>query len=308
MDTISTHVSSCLRAFKSLAALVTKNDIPGQTSPDARLIEDGWGRFKIWSANIGAHHDDRRSLDHRLRDASNIRNQVIRLLEHLGKILDDGVDYFQGRNTSEDIHDSLGAPEGASAKDENDLVSALESREIDEFPQIIDSINEVINCLFRLSVSIRNPAPRDLFMKSAATETSHFEEFDISHVRSKFARADNNVIERLGKAISRRRQYFKYRELHHEKLAQGIDSAESQDEGQSTVSSSIPQNLKTTHPKTVVQGHDFDDNGSLTTYAPSSMDPEQLRILPLPKDAHKGPFECPLCFTMVEIASHDSWK
>ncbi|KAI8157329.1 Myosin-1 [Colletotrichum sp. SAR 10_70] len=88
-----------------------------------------------------------------------------------------------------------------------------------EMEQITLDITELVDCLLRLSVSIQNPAPHDRFMSSTFTDASAYEDFDIQHVQAKFQDIDESLAQRLGKAMSRRRQYFKYREAHHQKLS-----------------------------------------------------------------------------------------
>jgi hypothetical protein len=52
-------------------------------------LKDEQSRFMVWSGNIGAHRTGRSSLDHRLRDASNIRNHIIQMLCNLIELLGD---------------------------------------------------------------------------------------------------------------------------------------------------------------------------------------------------------------------------
>ena len=91
MPSIASQVSTCLEAFRSLIAphssevqqgAADQLSIPG--------MEDALARFKVWSANIGAHRSGRSSLDFRLRDSSKIRVQVLQLLEDLSESLLDG--------------------------------------------------------------------------------------------------------------------------------------------------------------------------------------------------------------------------
>ncbi|KAL8876283.1 MAG: hypothetical protein Q9198_005496, partial [Flavoplaca austrocitrina] len=51
--------------------------------------DDERGRLRMWAANIGAHHTGQSSLDFRLRDSTQIQEQVIRLLENLARQLED---------------------------------------------------------------------------------------------------------------------------------------------------------------------------------------------------------------------------
>lgn len=92
-SSIAQNVKSCFQSFHNLHAAVMEVseqglDTLGQMSPD--WIKDTLDRFKLWSQNIGAHHTGRRSLDYRLRDASNLQNQAIDLVRGMGRALDDG--------------------------------------------------------------------------------------------------------------------------------------------------------------------------------------------------------------------------
>ncbi|KAI8305781.1 hypothetical protein K4K59_011977 [Colletotrichum sp. SAR11_240] len=75
-----------------------------------------------------------------------------------------------------------------------------------EMEQITLDITELVDCLLRLSVSIQNPAPHDRFMSSTFTDASAYEDFDIQHVQAKFQDIEEGLAQRLGKAMSRRRQ------------------------------------------------------------------------------------------------------
>lgn len=153
-----------------------------------------------------------------------------------------------------------------------------------ELQQLMSDVVEVTTCLLRLSMAIRNPAPHDQFMDSSQINTSYLESFDISHVQAKFPGAEEYLIMRLGKAISRRRQYLKYRDEHHKKLAQGIEN-------------NLDESVYS------------DDGLSQVSYATSANESTKLQPPPIPKDAQDGkPFECPLCFMIISIRSPHSWK
>lgn len=177
-----------------------------------------------------------------------------------------------------------------------------------ELSQILLSIAESIDCLFRLSVSINNPFPHDHLKDASSTDSSRFESFDIEHVRKKFSAASDAITERLGKANSRRRQCFNYRKLHHQKLASG------QEDGEDYIAESmqalslppglsfrdlVPSELREAGKNSVV---------SNTSYAMSSTIPGQLKVPALPAGAQDGPFECPFCFMMISASSKRLWK
>ncbi|EWY95075.1 hypothetical protein FOYG_04198 [Fusarium oxysporum NRRL 32931] len=311
MNTIAGHVSACLQEFNSLCSSPTTcengiTDDDTQSNISLVKLQNELSRFKVWSGNIGAHRKGRSSLDHRLRDASNIRNQVVELLEDLRESLTDAKDILTGQITPWD--QDLSQHDFSDGNSDEEAFQIGPSRE-SEFSQIFTAIVEDINCLFRLSVSIHNPSPHDRFKKACLTDTSRYEPFDVQHVCNKLSKAPKPITERLGKAISRRRQYFKYRELHHDKLASGLE-LDDKDQMQSTVASSLPKKLNVNEPFSLEEDvEDVSDTGrSQTSWATSAANPERRKIPPLPAEAENGPFECPFCFMMVSIASKNHWR
>jgi len=176
---------------------------------------------------------------------------------------------------------------------------------------------EVVDCLFRLSMSIRNSIPHDRFRKENLINTSHFEASDISHVHDIFPSAPDLVKERLGRAISRRRQFFKYRELHHNKLAHGVDDPGcTEDAGVSTMASSIPPELKfggmtSQTAETNVLDEDGGSESSWTDttcgFSALGLGGKKPKIPPLPKEAGDRPFECPFCYTIISATTTKAW-
>jgi len=307
---ISDRVSRCLRLLDQAEETLGSTNLSILAS-----LKDQKTRFNLWSGNIGAHRKGMSSLDYRVRDSSNIRNQVIRLLEDLIEQMQDGIAIVSGEKIPwDELPDEELLPDDQdSRKDEDEPEDDFPSTELE---QISVDVTEIIDCLFRLNVAIRNPAPHDRFVNSKLTDTSFYEPYDIQHVRSKFGSLDHKLEERLGKAISRRRQYFKYREAHHAKLQQGLyeeGNTEVIEPAQSTIASSIPNHLKEQSggkpalaPLLV---EDRSDAGvSETSYATSIAASETLRIPPTPEAAHRGPFECPFCFMMIVATTRSSWK
>jgi hypothetical protein len=185
-----------------------------------------------------------------------------------------------------------------------------------ELSQISADVSEILDCLFRLSVSIQNPAPHDRFKQASLTNTSHHEPFDISHAREMFPLAETALIERLGRALSRRRQYFLYREMHHKKLSRGLEEAEedgvAEEAGVSTVASSIPQHMKQptgdlTRPVVLDEDRMSEAGWTDTTRGSSLADGARPRIPPLPADAYERPFECPFCYMMISATTTAAW-
>ncbi|KAK4177089.1 hypothetical protein QBC36DRAFT_310460 [Triangularia setosa] len=316
-STIAAHVSASLNSFQDLLAVVgslsalqddsSQEDVGSLSALSRQVIQNELSRFKVWAGNIGAHRSGRASLDYRLRDASNIRSQVVALLQDLIESLnDERIPWDQEPSDSSDDSDGY-------EDDDEEVITAPTG--LTELSQISSDITEIINCLFRLTVTIQNPAPHDRFKQRNWVDTSHFEERDIAHVRDMFPRSALVDRERLGKAISRRRQYFKYRELHHQKMAYGLDGTEDEDDGaQSTVASSIAKHLRDHDGiNTQSEKHILDeDNASVsawtdTTFGSSLIAGDRPRIPPIPKAAADGPFECPFCYMMISALTTRAW-
>jgi hypothetical protein len=179
-------------------------------------------------------------------------------------------------------------------------------------------------------------------------DVTAYETFDVNHVREKhlFIKDGEYLLERLGKANTKRRQFLKYNEKHHEKLvgrrpderAQTDDpNMESQAEGVKEYSigfheqdymSEAPSSTMQTTVSTVYDqdlrlgtsdGDDFDsdnrsDTGfSQTSYASSSGSAmgsfSKLRVPPPPNEYDGEPFECPHCFQIINgIVNPTSWQ
>lgn len=303
-ESIASHVTRCLALF-STAIDASGTSAASSEASFNRRVRDEQTRFKVWSGNIGAHRTGMSSLDHRLRDSSNIRNQVVNLLLDLDGLLEDAIAIINGEEPSWDqISSDGGVFLGQGSEDSDSPDTELEQISVD--------VADVVNCLLRLSVAIRNPAPHDRFVETHSTDTSHYEPFDIEHVYSKFRSIDPGLAERLGKAISRRRQFFKYREAHRMKLSHGLiyhylGDAE-------TIASSLPEHLKdkigaSRISRLPVFEDNYSDAGvSQTSYATSAADTEQRRVPSLPAEASKGPFECPFCFMIIAVTDRSAWK
>ncbi|KAK1750890.1 hypothetical protein QBC47DRAFT_330971 [Echria macrotheca] len=316
----------------------------------SRALEDELTRFKMWAGNLGAHQHGASSLDYRLREAPHLRDQVNYLLqdaidtvEHAAVVAQDiltreGPAHVSREPLSQPTFPATSNPsrdgdDGQTTDSDEDDVPSPEQR----FATLQTDFAEIIDCLLRLSVAIANPAPYDRFRKfqgAPSEDISYREVYDIAHVRDKCPGASQEVCEILGKAITRRRQFFRYRRDHHEKLAAGLD-ATTVEEGNDarseivakTIASSIPEPMKTMTENLDRYGQVIDEDnhsetaGSVTSYATSAglalrgmevgnVDnlPPPLRVPELPTANANGIFECPFCFRMISAPTRQAWK
>jgi hypothetical protein len=201
------------------------------------------------------------------------------------------------------------AEAGSDTDDSDDYLEADEG-DPTELQQLTTSVAEVITNLMQLSSTIRNPAPHDRFKRSRNIDTSYYEPYDITHVKNKFPQADEFLVDRIGRAISHRRQYLQYRERHRSRLAEGLDAVDEITKGvEGTVASSIPAAMRSSSEgPTSNNDIEFDDHASQTSYASSKSGEGKLRPPPLPREGHDGtPFECPMCRYFVVIDQEVAW-
>jgi hypothetical protein len=321
---IASHVQRCFDGFEKACISFSKADLAIKRKLHPYNLNDELGRFRLWCGNVAAHRRGKSSLDHKLREASHIRDRVIELLKSLETVVQEANEIMSGERVPwEDLSDS---DSDTSSVD----ISNGEDPDTDttELRQLASNMAETITCLMRLSMAIRNPAPHDQFKESAHIDTSHFELFDIEHVRGKFTHVEEYLAVRLGKALSRRRQYLRYRDEHQKKLKRGLERTETisvpaveistqapvtisapSERIESTIASSIPLAIKESSTTPDLDENDFyEDTLSQTSYASSTNDPARLRPPPLPDQGQDGdPFECPLCFRLTSVQQTSAW-
>jgi hypothetical protein len=299
-SSVATHVQHCLESFDRACINLTKAEPRVHSKLPSGTIDITQGRFRLWVGNMGAHRRGRASLDYKLREASHIRDRVIELLKNLEDVLREAVEIItEERVPWEDLSDSESDTSGNSTEQSEEGSKT-------ELMQLASNITEINNCLMRLSLAIRNPAPHDQFKESTQIDSTHFEEFDVRHVQDKFPEAEEYLVLRLGKAISRRRQYLRYRERHNERLQ---DPGALSEETGSTVASSIPAAAKViTYTNPLTESDYYEDTPSQTSYASSNNDASKLRPPRLPENGQDGnPFVCPLCFRFTSTPHSTGW-
>ncbi|CAI7573038.1 unnamed protein product [Penicillium discolor] len=293
MTNISFVVIQCL---KDLSRLISEDLSSFASEVPPALWKDELGRLRVWAANIGAHQTGQSSLDHRLRDASHIKEQTLRVLQRL-------------QRTTEDINDILHHSPG------DDDFSDLSGDEDDdehqtEMQSIYHALRDTINNLFQMSMLIRQPAQHDRLLGTKRSDAVFYEQFDLRHVTDKYPQAGEDISKRLGLAISQRRAVMQYRERHRTKLGQGLNQViEDQTDGQSAkLSDTVATEFVEVSPA-VNDKLELLTVASQTSYAQTILNGAEGAILPSPpKDSANGaPFECPYCFVIITIANRRAW-
>lgn len=205
-----------------------------------------------------------------------------------------------------------------------------------------DAVKDIVGSLYKIATVIRRPPPADRHTKSIDIDVHHFAEFDQRYVCDKFPSADPEVLTRLGKGITRRRQLLKYCDLHNTKLnppakaVEPMQSAtanidfrpaerptldplvENADEYRDTKSAESqsyihPSTKATTFvpqaPIVLEEIQSIADTAS--SYQSTMSGHEIIRIPPRPKGLdgkELETFECPYCHVLCEIQNWQTWK
>ncbi|KAK1777271.1 hypothetical protein QBC45DRAFT_417134 [Copromyces sp. CBS 386.78] len=321
---ISSLVSQGIKALKQLVKELEEN-IDTHTNSHS-LASSYLSRFKVWAGSIGAHRPSgTKSLEYKLRDASLIRDHIVSLLKDLCGSIDHArhvisKDYLSGNGEAqcegnESTNDELAELFYSDDEDCNDL---------SELEQALGRILNTINCLLRLSATIRNPAPHDHFKSRATDLIRAFEPRYKDHIKYKFVNPDEALVDRLAKSMVRRREYFRYREAHVTRLAAGmdkveagedLDGAQSERRTISTAISSLPDFLKggTAVAAGVDDLDELDDVRSLasqaTSYAATEIDSGEPRVPEMPAEFYREEVsKCPFCHVFISIQTRYEWK
>ncbi|KIX08476.1 uncharacterized protein Z518_03132 [Rhinocladiella mackenziei CBS 650.93] len=293
-SSISSVLVDCLKCFNGLMTRPKLATYADEVHTDSWV--DELGRLRIWAANIGAHQTGHSSLDYRLRDASHIRAQTIKLLERLRRTLEDANEFL---TEGEEEHENM----------------LVDDEEETELQQIYRGLVNTIDCLFQLSMTIRRPASHDRLLGIKKLDAVIFEPFDRNHVVNKHPNADSIIVDRLGAAISRRRAALKYRERHHAKLGKGIERTVDDRNDRSAWDDGDEHHLSETIATDFQESHiDFEETASnsgasQTSYAPSLWESSDKITVPHPpRDSAGGqPFKCPYCFFIITVSNRRSW-
>jgi hypothetical protein len=282
---ISAIVQNCLKRLGHIITSHQLDEYKSQVLPE--LWSDELGRLRVWTANLGAHQTGQSSLDYRLREASHLKSQILRVLGRLQRTIQDLESLPQEPDALEEF-----SSESEDSEDEGQTF----------IQKIYHSLHDTINILFENAMSIRRPAQHDRIIGVKRSETASFEQWDRQHVADKFPQLQHDIRDRLGLAISQRRATLKYRERHHLKLAQGLDSVED-------------TSLSETVATKLIMSRAEDDNfelqstASQTSYAQTIMNGgEGMVVPPPPKGSLDGkPFNCPYCFLLIKVKDRRSW-
>lgn len=173
---------------------------------------------------------------------------------------------------------------------------------------LFELIFDCITNLLQLSVAIQHASRQDQFAKVSKLPPLP-SSFDVEYVSQKFPKVAPWLAQRLGTALTRRRQHFAYRRDHNAKLSSGVDQM---DEMQSLTEVTKATKLiqtNTGYDQTLDMVGGQDDAASATTFRTEAESSGVLRVPPAPAaSADEQPFECPFCYNIIVVQGRESWK
>lgn len=247
MSAIRLATASSVRSFQILVnALITSG--PGgqwEEQLDQESLDDEFGRFRVWSGNLGALQKGHSSLDYRLRDSPLLSGNALKFLEELKHNLDEAIAIVRGDRSPYEQQPKYDPREEKDEEDEDDFFSEDdEEEEADgsrkELTMRYEEVVDIIDNLYKLSVRIRTPTIRSRSLKAASYQPkdrdtgvdilSGYAQYDRQHVQELLrnlrephigdARLDEDYMEsRLAHGITLRRRHFKYWKRHRDKLS-----------------------------------------------------------------------------------------
>ncbi|KAF5574885.1 hypothetical protein FPCIR_13420 [Fusarium pseudocircinatum] len=287
---------NCFRAFGVLDIELENPSIVN--TPESHAVarfRNLLSRFTRWSRNAGGTQAVSDSLDKKLQNNTRVKLQVIRLLSHIQRLLEDAHAITVGNQVPWDQVDD---DEDSQSDDERE---SLENSPETEIEQILAHLSDAIDNLSHLGAALREP-----FVDSRTTdETSPSEPFDVQHVLSKYPGVDEAIAERLGKALSDRRQLF----LGQQSAERSSNRSGGRLADEPTLETLFNQlNLEDLTYQTSEQDDVFDQSSSETSYI-ASEDLQARQIPPLPQRATEGtPFRCLCCHQMLRGLSETAGK
>ncbi|KAF3042185.1 hypothetical protein E8E12_008894 [Didymella heteroderae] len=244
MTAIRLATASNVRSFQALVNALVTCDARWAEQLDQESLEDEFGRFRVWSGNLGALQQGHSCLDYRLRDSPLLSGNALKFLEELNSNLNEALAIVSGARlpyeeqlkSKSDEKSDEGSDDGFFSEDDENEDAGLKK----ELTMRYDEIVDIIDNLYKLSVRIRTPTIRSRSLKAASYQQkdpetgvdvlSAYALYDQQHIRellrdlrqahsSEPERSDDYLVTRLAHGITLRRRHFKYWKRHRDKLS-----------------------------------------------------------------------------------------
>ncbi|KAL8717536.1 MAG: hypothetical protein Q9225_005229 [Loekoesia sp. 1 TL-2023] len=270
---LTQRARSVLESFTIISDLLRHGNSAKKVETDAIQWLDQCGGFKVWAADTGACRTFQSSLDYKLRDDSQVRDEISSLLGTLEQ--------------------KLGSARQILSSEADDMEEEPQDSFVDDdkpkMQRICDFVAATTQSLFQVALLVKPPRQAD-FLKSQEYQDAGALDLPIyHHLIIKFPKLSNELKDRLIGASRRQRNYLTYRARRSD------------------------QSIRASSPNTKLkQEHLMDWIGSATPAIYSSTDRRAvfsgLRIPRRPITEDKGSiFQCPYCFCVIKAKDIHSW-
>ncbi|RGP80764.1 serine threonine phosphatase [Fusarium longipes] len=202
--TIVSSAKSCLNSFQRCLDNANKANKIASSLIAKRLlirVEDQLARFTLWAANLRVFSSSRDSLDSRLREAFDVKDAIVGLLQALD---------HHGRTCNRSLSSIL----PGSTKES--VVNSLQS-----FDKALDEVKNDIFLLHKISNTIRRASKESQNVKAAegfvirddeGNDTEPFlRQLFINYIHDRFPGTNENIRNRLADSMVLRRKRILYR-------------------------------------------------------------------------------------------------
>ncbi|KAI1502966.1 WD40-repeat-containing domain protein [Biscogniauxia marginata] len=229
-------VKDCQTAIASLFTATKDYDSRVKDIVNERDVQQIQERFDQWAGNLGALQStkSRLSLEHRLRNSPFTKNAIRKMLMDLHDSVQTAADIAVGKRSNRTAGPIIGsgtnlAEYDISSSDSDSAISSTSSIGnytqaaglTSEIQELMSAIKLGLDNLFKASVFIRKFAPKE--KRQRASNTKPFDNrADVMHIKDRYpvvTKKNVALVTRLGEANARRRQYFKYRRDHNDRLS-----------------------------------------------------------------------------------------
>ncbi|KAJ4989340.1 hypothetical protein SVAN01_05065 [Stagonosporopsis vannaccii] len=247
MTAIRLATASSFRSFHALVNALITSGGQWEEQIERESLEDEFGRFRVWSGNLGALQKGHSSLDYRLRDSPLLSGNSLKFLEELKHNLDEAIAIVREDRLPYEQQPKQNSSERKEEEDEDDFFSEDEEEEEEangsrkELTMRYEEIVDIIDNLYKLSVRIRTPTIRSRSLKAASYQPkdrdtgvdilSSYAQYDLQHVHELLRtlrephigdsqlKDEEYMGPRLARGITLRRRHFKYWKRHRDKLS-----------------------------------------------------------------------------------------
>ncbi|KAI8635427.1 hypothetical protein F5Y19DRAFT_11343 [Xylariaceae sp. FL1651] len=233
---IAVITKDCQIDIARFLAAVKKNDSSAKVAVHQRDIEQISERYDQWAGNLGAFQSSKSplSLEHRLRNSPVVKDAILKMLLDFRASARVATEIAAGRRENRTARQIMTSPADLeeydiSSSDSDSAISSASSfgnekqvtTSTSEIQELISAIKLSLENLFKASIFIRKFAPKD--KRQRVSTTKPFDNrADVMYIKDRYplvAQKNEALVDRLGEANARRRQYFKYRRDHNDRLS-----------------------------------------------------------------------------------------